>query len=413
MIRLNSQELPVLSVSQITGLIKETLEGGFRGLTVEGEVSNYRPASSGHVYFNLKDQDAMIACVLFRNAALRLPFTPRDGQKIRVNGDISVYARRGNYQIVVTRMVLAGEGEILAMLEERKRRLAAEGLFGQERKRVLPLFPSRIAVVTSPTGAAIRDILQVLRRRHAGVSVTIIPASVQGEGAAEQIARGIRTANIHNLGDVLIICRGGGSLEDLLPFSEETVVRAVASSDIPVISAVGHEIDWALSDFAADLRAPTPSAAAEIVSASRDELVNRARSAMRHLLSGLKARTGRAGMLVERFSPEYMERTLRQKIQPCLLRLDDDKENIVEALRQRLRDYTHRIALSSERLRSGSPRLIMEKGYAMVTYKGSILKDSSAASPGDPISVRLNRGSLDATIDTIHSQKNEEKNEGI
>ncbi|WP_319417449.1 exodeoxyribonuclease VII large subunit [Marispirochaeta aestuarii] len=410
---MNIRELPVLSVSQITGLIKETLEGGFRGLSVEGEVSNYRPASSGHVYFNLKDQDAMIACVLFRNAAARLSFSPRDGQKVRINGDLSVYARRGNYQIVVSRMVLAGEGEILAMLEERKRRLAREGLFDQERKRPLPLFPARIAVVTSPTGAAVRDILQVLRRRHSGVSVTILPAAVQGEGAAEQIVRGIRTANIHELGDVLIIGRGGGSLEDLLPFSEESVVRAVAESGIPVISAVGHEIDWALSDFAADLRAPTPSAAAEIVSASRDELLNRARSSLRHLLSGIRARTGRAGMLVQRFSPEYMERTLRQKIQPILQRLDDDKEEIIDALRQRLKDYSHRIALSSERLRSGSPGLIMQKGYAMVKHGGRILTDSTEAAPGDGISVRLFRGSLEATIDTLISPDNEEKNEGI
>ena len=182
----------------------------------------------------------------------------------------------------------------------------------------------------------------------------------------------------------------------------------MASSTIPVISAVGHEIDWALSDFAADLRAPTPSAAAEIVSASREELLNRARSALRHLLSGIKARTNRARMQIEHFSPEYMERTLRQKLQPYLLRLDDDKEGIVDSLRLRLKDYSHRIALGSERLRSGSPRLIMQKGYAMVRHKDTILTDSSQAVPGDPISVRLYRGSLDATIETLYSPKEED-----
>ena len=181
MTELNFREQPILSVSQLTGLIKETLEGGFRRLSVEGEISNYRPASSGHVYFNLKDQESMIACVLFRNAAARLSFQPRDGQKVRVNGDLSVYVRRGNYQIIVTRMVLAGEGEILALLEERKRRLSLEGLFSEERKRPLPLSPSRIAVVTSPTGAAVRDILQVLRRRNSGVSVVVLPAAVQAK----------------------------------------------------------------------------------------------------------------------------------------------------------------------------------------------------------------------------------------
>ena len=393
---------PVFSVSQITSLIKETLESGFRHLTIEGEISNYRPASSGHIYFSLKDQDAMISCVLFRNASRSLSFPPKDGQQVRIRGDLSVYAKRGNYQIIVTSMSLAGEGDILKMLEDRKRRLLEEGLFDAERKKPLPLFPTRIAVVTSPTGAAIRDILHVLGRRHSGISVTILPAAVQGQDAAGQIARQIHTANIHSLGEVLIIGRGGGSLEDLLPFSEETVVRAVAESVIPVISAVGHDVDWALSDFAADVRAPTPSAAAEVVSASREELIGRAESALKHLTGGMRARTDRVRMLLERFSPVYMERLLRQKLQPLLLRLDDGKDELTRSLTRRCRDTSHRIALAVEKLRSGSPQLIMNKGYALLRSGGKILTDSSKAAVGDSIDIRLANGGLDAEVTRIH-----------
>lgn len=400
-----TREQKALSVTQITSLIKETLEGGFRGIDVEGEISNYRPASSGHVYFSLKDHTAMIDCVLFRSSAARLDFQPRDGQQVRVRGDLSVYARRGNYQIIVSRMSLAGEGDILILLEERKRRLAEEGLFAEEKKRALPLSPDRIGVVSSPTGAAVRDILQVLGRRRAGISVLVLPATVQGEGAAEQIARQIRTANIHKLADVLIVGRGGGSLEDLLPFSEEIVVRAIAESDIPVISAVGHEIDWALSDFAADLRAPTPSAAAELVAASGEELAKRLSGALRHLVSGMRNRTATARLLAERFSPHYMERTLRGKLQPLLLRLDDGKEELIAALHGRIEKSRHCIALTTERLRSGSPQLIMQKGYALILHKEQLLTDANQTTPGDPLDIRLARGSLSAAVTEVHPEK--------
>ena len=389
-----------MTVSQITGLIKEILESGFRRISVEGEISNFRPASSGHIYFSLKDPDAMISCALFRSNAQKLSFSPKDGQKVRVRGDISVYPKRGNYQIIVTGMSLAGEGAILQMLEERKRILAAEGLFAEERKRRLPFNPKTIAVVTSPTGAAIRDILQVLHRRHAGVAVRILPAAVQGDGAAEQIVRQIRTANLHSLGEVLIIGRGGGSLEDLLPFSEESVVRAVAESQIPVISAVGHEIDWALSDFAADLRAPTPSAAAELVSASRDELTNRLKNALRYLTAGIQSRTRQISLVLERFSAESMERTLRQKLQPLLIRLDDEKEELCTAMGNRLREYRHRLTLAEEKLKAGNPEAILSRGYSVVTMNNRVLTDSTNAHPQDRIDIRLFKGRLAARVES-------------
>ncbi len=400
-------EVPaVFSVSQITGLIKETLEGGFGNLSVEGEISNYRPASSGHVYFSLKDADAMISCVLFRGNAAKLTFLPGDGKLVRIRGDLSVYPKRGNYQIIVSSMSLAGEGAILQMLEERKRRFAAEGLFDQNRKKPLPLNPERIGVVTSPTGAAVRDILQVLKRRHSGISVIILPAAVQGEDAPEQIARQIKTANLHMLCDVLIIGRGGGSLEDLLPFSDEKVVRAVAESDIPLISSVGHEIDWALSDFAADLRAPTPSAAAELVSASRDELGSRIETSVRYLSAGLQSRISGIRNLLERFSPRTMERTLRQKLQPLLLRLDDGKEDLSVSLEKRILAYRHRLALAKERLVTGSPLQIMSKGYSLVKSGDKIISEANQINPDSLLDIKLYRGNITARVESTREENN-------
>lgn len=265
----------VLSVSEITALIKSTLEQGFGGVTIEGEISNFRPAASGHLYFSLKDSDAMLSAVMFRGNARSLRFQPEDGMLVRASGNISVYAKRGNYQIICQTLALSGQGDLLVLLEERKKRLAAEGLFDRDRKQPLPMLPGKVVVVTSPTGAAIRDILNVLRRRAAGIDLIVLPTLVQGDEAGPRIAHQIETANRYHLGDVLILTRGGGSLEDLLPFYDEVVVRAVAASEIPVISAVGHEIDIALSDLAADMRAPTPSAAAELVSSSRLDLLRR------------------------------------------------------------------------------------------------------------------------------------------
>lgn len=232
----------VFTVSELTSNIKDLLEGRFSHITLEGEISNCKPASTGHLYFYLKDENALISAVMFKGRMRTLNFTPADGTLVRARGSISVYPPRGNYQIIVESMELAGTGNILLMLEERKRRLVAEGLFDQDKKRPLPYFPQRVAVVTSPTGAALRDILQIMRRRNPKISVTVLPCQVQGADAAPAIANMIKVANVHNMADVLIVSRGGGSLEDLLPFSEEVVVRAVAESQIPVVSAVGHEI---------------------------------------------------------------------------------------------------------------------------------------------------------------------------
>ena len=225
---MNNSVLPLFSVAQITRLIKGTLEERFPLVREEGEISNFRPSSTGHYYFTLKDSEAVISAVMLKGRINLLGFKPEDGQKVIAPGRVSVYPQRGTYQILCDSLELAGEGALLALLEERKKRLAREGLFDEARKKPLPLFPARIAVVTSPTGAALRDILNILQRRNAGTNLVILPTPVQGEGAGEKIAKQIERANLYALGDVIIVGRGGGSIEDLLPFSEEVVVRAVA-----------------------------------------------------------------------------------------------------------------------------------------------------------------------------------------
>jgi exodeoxyribonuclease VII large subunit len=395
-----ASEARPFTVSEITRLIKGTLEDGFPDVTIQGEISNFRPSSSGHLYFSIKDADAIISAVMFRGRAESLRFQPSDGTLARARGSISVYPKRGSYQLICESLLRAGEGDLLALLEERKRRLAAEGLFDPSRKRPLPLFPSRVAVVTSPTGAAIRDILRILKRRSAGIDVVILPAPVQGEGADEKIARQIATANRYSLGEVLIVGRGGGSLEDLTPFSSESVVRAIASSRIPVISAVGHETDFTLSDFAADVRAPTPSAAAEIVSASRAELLDRVRGLSSFIHGIVLQRLEKAGLILAQFRPENLERSFRVFFGPVALRAEDASTMLVDAFRQRVLNLRHMLELAGRGLISCSPLEILKRGYAVVTREpsGNVLLSSEGVREADEIGVRFARGSILATV---------------
>ena len=265
-----SAERRVLTVTELTRLIKAALESEVGTVWVEGEVSNLRQPSSGHLYFTVKDANAQITAVLFRGDQQRLKFKPRDGLQVRVYGEISVYERSGNYQIIVRVLEEAGKGALQAKFEELKEKLQKEGLFDPARKKAIPLLPRHVGVVTSPTGAAIHDILNVISRRFPNLHLVLAPVKVQGEGAAREIAAAIEFLNRRGGFDVLIVGRGGGSLEDLWCFNEEIVARAIAASRIPVISAVGHEIDFTISDFVADLRAATPSAAAELVVGRKD-----------------------------------------------------------------------------------------------------------------------------------------------
>ena len=400
--KMNAPGLPqdiVFSVSQITDLIKEILETSFRTITIEGEISNWRPSAAGHIYFTLKDNAAQIKAVIFRGAAMKLNFRPKDGDKVRCTGSLSVYAPQGNYQIIVNTMEIAGAGNILQMLEERKRKLAAEGLFDDSRKKTLPVMPKTIGVVTSPTGAAIRDILNVTKRRNPGMNIIVLPAIVQGEGAAQTICKMIEIANFYELCDVLIVGRGGGSLEDLLPFSEESVVRAVASSKIPTISAVGHEIDWAICDYAADRRAPTPSAAAEMAVPLLADIQKNLAAYKDNFYNIIKQRTEKTRLMVRAFTPESLEVRFRNIQQPLLNRFAAAREALPQNLQDKIRDLRVRLAQNKTILENASPQTIFDRGYSMVTGSdGKVVRDAAALNVGDKLVITPARGKITANV---------------
>lgn len=389
----------VFSVSQITELIKEILETSFRTITIEGEISNWRPSPAGHIYFTLKDNNAQIKAVLFRGAAYKLSFKPKDGDKVRCTGSLSVYAPQGNYQIIVNSMEPVGSGNILQMLEERKQKLNAEGLFDSSKKKELPKFPKTIGVVTSPTGAAIRDILNVSKRRNPKINITVLPALVQGAGAAETIVKMIEIANFYKLCDVLIVGRGGGSLEDLLPFSEEIVVRAVAASEIPVISAVGHEIDWAICDYAADKRAPTPSAAAEMavpVLADIQQIISENKN---DLYNSISNKINNTRIMIHSFRPENLEIRFRNIQQPLLNRFSIAKESLVKNLQDKIKDLHQKIENNLTILEHSSPETIFKRGYSMVTdSNGKIIRNSNQVSAGEELFIKPAEGKLIAKV---------------
>lgn len=400
--KMNGSGLPenmIFSVSQITDLIKEILETSFRNIIIEGEISNWRPSAAGHIYFTLKDNNAQIKAVIFRGAAMKLNFRPKDGDKVRCTGNLSVYAPQGNYQIIVNTMEMAGAGNILQMLEERKRKLAAEGLFDESRKKKLPQFPRTIGVVTSPTGAAIRDILNVSKRRNPGINITVLPAIVQGELAAPTICKMIEIANFYQLCDILIVGRGGGSLEDLLPFSEESVVRAVAQSEIPVISAVGHEIDWALCDFAADYRAPTPSAAAEMAVPLLSDIHQKLYDYKEDLYSEISRKLKEARLTIRGFNPESLEIRFRNIQQPLLNRFAAARENLPKNIQDKIKDLRIRLQNSRTVLENASPQTIFDRGYSMVTdSNGKIVRDAASLKTDDKIFITPAHGKITANV---------------
>mgnify|MGYP003296566879 CR=1 FL=1 len=389
----------IFTVSQITSFIKEMLEATFPLITIEGEISNYKPSSAGHVYFTLKDSNAQIRAVLFRGNAYKLNFSPKDGDKVRCKGSISVYGAQGNYQLIVTSMEPAGEGQILQTLEQRKKKLYEEGLFDESKKRPLPLFPKTIGVVTSPTGAAIRDILQITRRRNKNINVIVLPALVQGEGAAETIVKMIEIANFYKLCDILIIGRGGGSLEDLLPFSEEIVVRAIAASEIPTISAVGHEIDWALSDYAADKRAATPSAAAELSVPLMADISQKVSLYKNDLYNSIKQKIDIKRQVIKSFNPSTFELRFRNIQEPLLNRYANAKKALSDEMIKKVKDLRVKIESCVTVLENASPQTIFNRGYSMVCDKnGNIIRDSKQINIGDEIKITPAKGIIEAKV---------------
>ncbi|MCI5522571.1 MAG: exodeoxyribonuclease VII large subunit, partial [Spirochaetia bacterium] len=361
---------------------------------------NFRPNPTGHLYFVLKDSDSQINAVMFRGNASYLNFTPKDGMTVQAKGRITVYPQRGNYQIQITSMTKAGIGDIMEIIEERKRRLAQEGLFAQERKKSLPLFPKTVGVVTSPTGAALRDILNITKRRNPKVSVIVFPAIVQGDSAAPTVENMIKIANKYNMCDVLIVGRGGGSLEDLLPFSDEKVVRAVAESHIPVISAVGHDIDWALSDFAADVRAPTPSAAAELAGPVLTEVKEGLNSYKQEFYQAVEKRISSLRLMLKTFTPENMELQLRTIQQPYLARWENARQALIDSIQSFLEDKKIRMEKAVQTLENCNPQNVFARGYSMVTDSatGKIVRCPEDAAKGSVLKITPAKGEIFATV---------------
>ena len=340
----------VMTVAELTRSIKSTLEGGFSRVTVEGEVSNFRRPASGHFYFTIKDETAQISAVMFKGSQGALKFKPSDGVVVRATGGVSVYAPRGSYQIIVRQMEEGGQGSLQARFEALKKRLQEEGLFEKERKKALPLLPQHVGVVTSDTGAAIRDILNVVSRRFPNLHILLAPAKVQGAGAAEEVAAAIDRLNAVGGLDVLIVGRGGGSLEDLWCFNEEVVARAIARSRIPVISAVGHEIDFTISDFVADLRAPTPSAAAELVVGCKDTFVEQLEQYRRRLVQSARERLVASRRRLERVSGSYVFREPANVVARYRQQLDLQKMRCENSLSSAVRDTQQTLDRVDERM---------------------------------------------------------------
>jgi exodeoxyribonuclease VII large subunit len=435
----------IYSVSRLNREVRVLLERGFASLWLEAEISNLARPSSGHWYFSLKDATAQVRCCMFRQRNMLCAFAAKDGQKVLVRARIGLYEPRGEYQLVIDHMEDAGLGALKRQFEELSAKLAAEGLFAAERKRALPMIPKRIGVITSPTGAAIRDILHVLARRFAAIPVLIYPVAVQGAQAAAEITAAIGTAGRRAECDVLILARGGGSLEDLWAFNDEALARAIAASPIPVISGIGHEIDFTIADFAADVRAPTPSAAAELAVPDGEEwrasLGRLAQRLQRGLRRRVEAQRERLRWLVGRAALVSPAARLAQQTQ----RLDDLEQRLSRALRQILADrrtvlgerrsrlwqlspaarvrstaarqaalYARlraaalaRLHLARERLsplvrtlNAVSPLATLERGYAIVSrVDGGILRNAADAAPGTLIEARLGKGTVRARVE--------------
>ncbi len=437
-----SNEPTVLSVEQLNLSVKQILEGQIGQIWVKGEISNFKAHTSGHFYFSLKDSKSQISAVMFRGNNSRLKFKPVDGLEVLARGRISVYEPRGNYQIVCDMMEPVGAGALQKAFEQLKMKLKAEGLFESSRKRPIPSYPRHIAIVTSPTGAAIRDILNVLSRRARGIQVTVVPTLVQGEGAAPQICEAFKKATSLENVDVVIIGRGGGSIEDMWCFNDETLARLIAASPVPVISAVGHEIDFTISDFVADLRAPTPSAAAELVSKSSMELVQKISSyermlmlSIQKILRSLKEKSfglskrlvdpqrrlqdlslrnddllNRLEMAIDRIFANKTHRVelLTQKlVDPQTLILEKRKDlefmslRIEKSMRSAVENKQSKLVRVTSLLDSLSPLKVVDRGYSIVSKKNQVVKASDQLKVGDQIDVKLAHGSVSATVDKV------------
>jgi len=393
------QTSQILTVSRLTGIISEVMETNFGYFWVEGEVSNLRTPASGHCYFTLKDSNSQIRAVLFKRGRQAIAFDLKDGQKLICLGSLNVYAARGEYQLIVEKIEAAGLGSLHLAFEGLKKRLAGEGLFDEGRKKAIPLHPEKLGIVTSPTGAALRDMLKVFEGRRLKPDILIAPVRVQGEGAAEDISEAIAELNRLDDVDLIVISRGGGSIEDLWPFNEEKVARAIYCSKIPVISAVGHETDLSISDLAADLRSATPSVAAESISGGMyrlsediNAMETRLIAAAKSTISSCRNRLGdNRGRLK---SPERILNDLR-------INLDELSWRLQNSTKSRLKGLGSGLSLMAGKLDSLSPLAVLARGYSIATSipEGRIIKSAEGINKGDRLNLRLNEGQITCTVD--------------
>ncbi|TGN41460.1 exodeoxyribonuclease VII large subunit [Marinobacter confluentis] len=435
-----------LSVSELNHQVKHLLEASFLQVWVEGELSSLSRPSSGHWYFSLKDKKCQIRCAMFRGFNQRVRDIPKEGDQVRIRGKVTLYENRGDFQIIVEQIEPAGAGALQQAFEALKARLQQEGLFDESRKKPLPPLPRHIGVVTSPTGAAIHDILTVLARRCPAIPVTLYPTAVQGKAATGDIVRAIQAANAHGVADVLIISRGGGSLEDLWCFNEEAVARAIAASALPTVSAVGHEVDVTIADFVADLRAPTPSAAAEKISPDQTAWIKqlqqselrlagaarraltRMETSLRHLTARLRDprrqlmdKAQRMDELDVRLGKAIHQRLDRSRVQSAHLsqrlamqspsrRLADSKsslkgldERLVASISQRLERQTNRLEHLAQTLNVVSPLATLGRGYAIVQDSGGgIVRDADGLNVGDSVTARVAKGRIEAKVTSVN-----------
>ena len=441
-----SQDAKVYQVSQLTRDIKAIMEAAFDSIWVEGEISNFRTVASGHSYFVLKDAKSQVRCVLFKGHRAGIKFQPEDGDQVLLFGRITVYDARGEYQIVTESMEPRGLGALQKAYEQLKIKLEKEGLFDEEKKKPLPEFPWKIGVVTSSTGAAVRDILNIVRRRNPKISALLYPTKVQGEGAAKEIAKGIHELNQRKDIEVIIIGRGGGSLEDLWSFNEEEVARAINTSCIPIVSAVGHEIDFTIADFAADLRAPTPSAAAELTVPILEDTLREIGSLNEALINSLEKKLKDYFDLLKRLMDRRFFHQPKEIFNPQIQRIDELHSRLLRGLeqnllnhQQRFQDKIHRLFQASpekniphmkenlsmlekrmqhiiqsnlllrkerfegilKNLNAFNPLSILERGYSICSKDEKSLKSIEGINPGDLINVKLAQGRLSCTVKKI------------
>jgi exodeoxyribonuclease VII large subunit len=394
-----STEKNVVTITELTKQIKQSLETSFQRVWVEGEISNFKHHTSGHLYFTLKDETAQLSAVMWRSRVPYLSFQPEDGMKVIARGSITVYPPRGNYQIDVEQMQPIGVGELQLAFERLKKKLAAEGLFDTEHKKPIPEFPECIGIITSETGAALQDICSVLSRRQPSVDVILAPVRVQGAGAAEEIAEAIEQMNRFSGIDVIIVGRGGGSLEDLWAFNDEIVARAIYGSNVPIVSAVGHEIDFCIADFVADLRAPTPSAAAELVVRDRAELLEEISNlyytmndAVNNRISSFRERV--AGLLTSYSfnKPRDLVREFSQRVDEIDRSIDISFNHIVQTVHQRYN------ALKNQ-LQALNPQGILKRGYSIVRKENQIVSSERLLHRGDEAQIQFHDGTVGVRVE--------------